>query len=128
LFSTLIGTLFVLQSRYLLGLLSLGLGARARAEAGGGLTVASVLSRSDMDDVGVNSARDAVLGLDVELGDLVAGNSGHILNISLGGSINHVSDHKTLNSLVLCKLKSTSVNTNEGCFAGCRKDELATRL
>ncbi len=54
-------------------------------------------------ETGVNGAGDAVLSLDVELGDNVSagGVDGSNSNITLGSGLNHVLDEETLDSLVL---------------------------
>lgn len=54
-----------------------------------------------MDDVRVDSARDAVLSLDIKLRGLISGDGGVIHDITLGGGINHVADHEALGGLVL---------------------------
>jgi len=62
----------------------------------------------------VNGARDAVLDLDVNLGqvELSLGESRLLLDVSLGGAVNHVAHLKAFHSLVLgadlCAVKATN--------------------
>jgi hypothetical protein len=67
----------------------------------------SSLGRSDSDNVCVDSTGDAVLHLDVELWDRILFIHGSLLQISLGSSINHVSNCESLDSLVLRAASST---------------------
>jgi len=51
--------------------------------------------------MGVDSTSDAVLRLDIQLGDEVIIIHGGLLDISLGGCVHHVLHHESLDSLVL---------------------------
>lgn len=74
---------------------------RARAETLGSLADTTVLNRTNVNDVGVNSAGNTVLRLDVQLGDFVALDSGVILNITLGGGVNQVTNKEPRGGFVL---------------------------
>lgn len=66
-----------------------------------GLAVAAVSGGTDTDLAGVDGAGNAVAGLDVQLGKGILLVDGGLSQITEGGSINHVADDDTLNSLVL---------------------------
>ena len=80
----------------------MGLGSHVLSELGG-VSVSSVLNSSVSHNTGVNGARDAVGLLDVNLGHLEVSLSVSVilLDISLGGGIDHVSLLEALNGLVL---------------------------
>ena len=82
------------------GLANVGL-ALIAAQAAGGLTHTAEIRRPRSDDVRVNSAGDAVLHLEVELGHHVHLVHASILQVSLSGGLDHVAHQKALNSLVL---------------------------
>ena len=65
------------------------------------LTLASVLSGTSTDDTVVDSTGDAVLHLNVELRKGVVGNDRSFLDISLGGTIDKISDVESLDGLIL---------------------------
>ena len=50
---------------------------------------------------GVHGARDAVFNLEVQLGDDVDIVDGSVLQVTLGGGLDHVAHHKALHGLVL---------------------------
>lgn len=68
---------------------------------GGRVAVSSTNARSDSDNVGVNSARDAVHDLDVELGQSVFLVNGSLGQVTNGSSLNNVADSESLDGLVL---------------------------
>jgi hypothetical protein len=78
-----------------------GLLLRARTETLGSLTDTTLLNRADVNDVGVDSAGNAILRLDIQLGDLVSLDGSVILDITLGGSVNQVADKEAGSSFVL---------------------------
>jgi hypothetical protein len=85
-----------------LGLAS-GRGLLARADTHGGSANATLGDRTRANKTSVDSARDAVLSLDVELGEDVSagGVDGSRSEITLSSSLNHVADEETLDSLIL---------------------------
>ena len=68
---------------------------------------------SDSDDSSVDSAGDAVLELDVDLGDSEVIESGVFLKISLGRAIDHISDGVSFNGFILGG-QTTAVGANDG--------------
>lgn len=62
-------------------------------------TVATTLSRSDTHDLAVDGARDAVLQLQVHLGDSVVGEDGGVGNITCKNILSEL--HKLLISFLL---------------------------
>jgi len=64
-------------------------------------TIAATFSGADANDLAVNSTRNAVLQLQVHLGNSVIGENGSVRDITNGSRFNHVADSETLNSLVL---------------------------
>lgn len=73
----------------------------------------SVSSGSNSDDSGVNGTRDTVVQLVVQLWHSVFRVDGSLRQISNSGSLNHVSDGDSLDSLVLRNTSST-VQTSDG--------------
>lgn len=69
----------------------------------------SGLNRSDSDNSGVDTARDAVDLLNEELGEGVLLISRGLANISLGRSIDDVADSETLDSLILTNASAAVV-------------------
>ena len=70
-------------------------------------------SASDLDDSGVDGAWDAVLHLDVELGDDIGLEGSVLLKVFLGWGINDVPDGEALDSLIL-GAESAAVDTDNG--------------
>ena len=68
-----------------------------------GSTDTTVDGRTGANHAGVSSARDAVLSLDVKLGEDIGtgGVDGSRSEITLSSSLNHVADKETLDSLIL---------------------------
>ena len=68
-----------------------------------GSTDTTVDGRTGANHAGVSSARDAVLSLDVKLGEDIGtgGVDGSRSEITLSSSLNHVADEETLDSLIL---------------------------
>ncbi len=64
-------------------------------------SVSSAFSRSDSDNVSMNSARNTVFDLDVKLWDGIRFVDGSSSHIRLCSSFNHVSNQVTLDGLVL---------------------------
>ena len=73
-----------------------------RAKTHGSLTDTTSDTRTRTDVTSVHSAGDAVLGLDVQLGENVTRTvDGSSADITDSSSLNHVADNETLNSLIL---------------------------
>ena len=68
---------------------------------------------SDSDDSSVDSAGDAVLELDVDLGDGEVIEGGVFLKISLGRAVDHISDGVSLNGFIF-RGQSTAVSADDG--------------
>jgi len=64
-------------------------------------TVAAAFARADTNDLAVDGAGDAVLELQVHLGDSVLGEDGRITDITDRGRLDHVADSESLDGLVL---------------------------
>jgi len=64
-------------------------------------TVATAFSGSDTDDLSVDGARNAVLQLQVHLGDSVLLKDRGIGDITNGSRLNHVTDGESLDGLIL---------------------------
>jgi len=64
-------------------------------------TVAATLTRPDTDNLAVDGARDAVLQLEVHLGNRVFLEYGRVRDITNGSRLNHVADGEALDRLVL---------------------------
>lgn len=64
-------------------------------------TVAATFPRTHTNNLSVNGAGDAVLELQVHLGDGVLGEDGGIRNVTDGCRLDHVPDCESLDSLVL---------------------------
>lgn len=62
---------------------------------------ATGIARATTDDMGMDGARDAVLHLHVQLRDDINIINRSILQITLGGSLNHIANYNTLNGLIL---------------------------
>lgn len=75
--------------------------------------IAATLSGSDTDDLAVNGAGDAVLKLQVHLGNGVLGKHRSIGDITDSGRLNHVPDGEPLNGLVLGRA-SRAVGATDG--------------
>jgi hypothetical protein len=71
------------------------------ADARRGSTVAAANARADTDNLAVNGARDAVLQLQVHLGDGVLRKDGGIRDVTNGSRLDHVADGEALDGLVL---------------------------
>ena len=64
-------------------------------------TVATVDSRANTDNTGVNSTRDTVVKLNIQLGNSIFLIDGSFLKITNSSSFYHVTDSETLDGLVL---------------------------
>lgn len=71
------------------------------SDARGRGTVATTLTRSDTDDMGVNGAGNAVRDFDVQLGDSVLRVDTGLADISNSGALDHVPHCEPLDRLVL---------------------------
>jgi hypothetical protein len=71
------------------------------SESGRRSTVATADNGAHTDNTGVDSARDTVVQLDVQLGDGVFFIDGSFLKIADGSSFYHVADGESLDGLVL---------------------------
>ena len=75
-------------------------------------TVATVNSGTNTNNSGVDSARDTVVELDVQLGDSVFLIDGSFLKITDSSSFYHVTDSETLDGLILGDTTVTVDTTN----------------
>ena len=75
------------------------------SESGRRKTVATVNSGTNANDTSVNSTRDTVVELDVQLGDSIFLVDRSLLEITDGSSFDHVTDSETLDGLILYVLK-----------------------
>ena len=97
----------------------LGLARTLHLNAGAGLdrggTHAALGRRAGADVAGVDGARDAILLLDVQLGEGVGagGVDGRGSEVTLGSSLDHVADLELLHSLVLGDAAAAVRATNE---------------
>jgi hypothetical protein len=71
------------------------------SESGRRSTVATADDGANTDNTGVDSARDTVVQLDVQLGDSVFFVDGSFLKIADSSGFYHVTDSETLDGLVL---------------------------
>jgi hypothetical protein len=83
------------------------------ADARRGSTVAAANTRADTDNLAVNGARDAVLQLQVHLGDSVLGEDRGVRDITDSSRLDHVADGETLDGLVLGRA-SRAVAASDG--------------
>jgi hypothetical protein len=75
-------------------------------------TATTVDSRTNTDDTRVNSTRDTVVELDVQLGDSIFLIDGGFLEITDSSSFNHVTDGESLDGLILGNTTETVETTN----------------
>jgi hypothetical protein len=83
------------------------------ADTGRGSAVAATLTRTNADNLAVDGARDAVLQLEVHLGDSVLGEHGGIRDVTDSSGLNHVADGESLDCLVL-RSASRAVGAADG--------------